>query len=72
MLFKQRREGELPANLRIYGWSPISMSYLLTGLREDVIPQIEETVAREGITFNEAAFDVSHVLVSLLTPCAMS
>ncbi|KAI0653182.1 UDP-Glycosyltransferase/glycogen phosphorylase [Cubamyces menziesii] len=58
VLFKQRREGELPHNLRIYGWSPISMSYLLTGLCEDVTPQIEETVAREDITFNEAAFDV--------------
>ncbi|KAI0323800.1 hypothetical protein GY45DRAFT_1376058 [Cubamyces sp. BRFM 1775] len=58
VLFKQRREGELPANLRIYGWSPISISYLLTGYCENLIPQIEEIVAREGDTFNEAAFDV--------------
>lgn len=64
VLFKQRRDGELPTSLRIYGWSPISMSYLLTIYREDLIPQVEEIVARDGVTFNEAAFDVSYVLLS--------
>ncbi|KAH9893511.1 UDP-Glycosyltransferase/glycogen phosphorylase [Cubamyces lactineus] len=58
VLFKQRRDGELPTSLRIYGWSPISMSYLLTIYRKDLIPQVEEIVARDGVTFNEAAFDI--------------
>ena len=58
VLFAQRRDGQLPVNLRIYGWSPIATSYLLTTYREDLIPRIEEMVAREGVTFNEAAFKV--------------
>ncbi|KAH9889844.1 UDP-Glycosyltransferase/glycogen phosphorylase [Cubamyces lactineus] len=55
VLFRQRQDGDVPANLRIYGWSPVTTSYILSTYREDLIPRVEEMVAREGVTFNEAA-----------------
>ncbi|KAI0323798.1 UDP-Glycosyltransferase/glycogen phosphorylase [Cubamyces sp. BRFM 1775] len=69
VLFKQRRNGQLPANVGIYGWSPIATSYLLTTYREDLIPRIEEMVAREGVTFNEAAFRLFAVPTGRVVRC---
>ena len=58
-LLAQRETAKLPAALKLYVWAPVSMAYFLAVFREDMLPLVEEMVARENVSVNDAAYTVS-------------
>ncbi|KAJ8495343.1 hypothetical protein ONZ51_g1760 [Trametes cubensis] len=57
-LLAQRETAKLPAALKLYVWAPVSMAYFLAVFREDMLPLVEEMVARENVSVNDAAYTV--------------
>ncbi|KAL1948024.1 hypothetical protein VTO73DRAFT_12099 [Trametes versicolor] len=68
---EQRRSWTLPRPLKIYSWLPVTTSCALVLWRQNVIPIAEAMVAREGMTFDEAAHDLMWTPSGkvITTPC---